>query len=59
MRIFSALRRLVAGRKKSETRHDAAWLSDPLMHPDVQAMSERELADLPFSRSAQRRADGQ
>ncbi|MGJ8532319.1 MAG: hypothetical protein ACSHYC_09055 [Alphaproteobacteria bacterium] len=24
------------------------WSRDPLSHPDLQAMSERELADLPF-----------
>ena len=58
MKIFSALRRLIAGQKKSENRHDAAWLADPLMHPDVQAMTERELADLPFGRGAQRGRGG-
>jgi hypothetical protein len=26
------------------------WLQDPLSHPDLQAMSLRELADLPFNR---------
>ncbi|HTV70937.1 MAG TPA: hypothetical protein VMF90_20605 [Rhizobiaceae bacterium] len=25
------------------------WLRDPLSHPVLDAMSERELADLPFS----------
>ncbi|MDF0599971.1 hypothetical protein P1J78_04435 [Psychromarinibacter sp. C21-152] len=25
------------------------WRRDPLSHPDIQAMSERELADLPFA----------
>ena len=59
MRIFSALRRLVVGGKKGQNRHEPDWLSDPLMHPDVQAMSERELADLPFGRSAHRHTDGQ
>jgi hypothetical protein len=58
MRIFSALRRLIAGRRKSENQHDAAWLADPLMHPDVRAMTERELADLPFGRGSQRGRDG-
>lgn len=24
------------------------WSKDPLSHPDLQVMSERELADLPF-----------
>ena len=26
------------------------WRQDPLSHPDLQAMSLRELADLPFNR---------
>jgi hypothetical protein len=54
MRIFSSLRRLIAGRNKGENRHDAGWLADPLMHPFVQAMTERELADLPFGRGSHR-----
>jgi len=28
----------------------AAWRRDPLLHPALDAMSERELADLPFAR---------
>jgi hypothetical protein len=28
----------------------AAWLRDPLSHPAIEAMAERELADLPFDR---------
>ena len=28
------------------------WLRDPLAHPDLAVMSERELADLPFSRAS-------
>jgi len=27
-----------------------SWVLDPLSHPDVEAMTERELADLPFNR---------
>lgn len=27
---------------------DAAWRWDPLSHPDLQEMGERELADLPM-----------
>lgn len=26
------------------------WMRDPLSHPALQAMNERELADLPFRR---------
>lgn len=28
------------------------WLRDPLSHPDLEAMSEREIADLPFERGS-------
>lgn len=28
------------------------WRRDPLSHPDLQVMSERELADLPFDPGA-------
>lgn len=27
-----------------------SWILDPLSHPDVDAMTERELGDLPFNR---------
>lgn len=27
---------------------DQIWCRDPLSHPDIEAMSERALADLPF-----------
>lgn len=27
---------------------DKNWCKDPLSHPDLELMSERELADLPF-----------
>lgn len=38
----------------SGVTHDeqAAWLHDPLSHPDIKAMSERQRADLPFARIA-------
>lgn len=29
-----------------------AWLCDPLSHPAIEHMSQRELADLPFRRTA-------
>jgi len=58
MRIFSALRRLLASGKTGEYRHEGAWLYDPFMHPDVQAMSERQLADLPFGRRSYRNSHG-
>ncbi|NGN40430.1 hypothetical protein G6N74_05085 [Mesorhizobium sp. CGMCC 1.15528] len=35
--------------------HDdvAVWVRDPLAHPVLEAMSERELGDLPFNRGYQ------
>lgn len=33
----------------------ARWWRDPLSHPDIARMSERERADLPFERPAQAR----
>jgi hypothetical protein len=29
---------------------EEGWILDPLSHPDVEVMTERELADLPFNR---------
>jgi hypothetical protein len=29
---------------------EESWMLDPLSHPDVEVMTERELADLPFNR---------
>jgi len=31
----------------------AVWVRDPLAHPALQIMSERELGDLPFNRGYQ------
>lgn len=36
---------------------EEAWRRDPLAHPALQAMSERELADLPLGASFIRVAD--
>lgn len=36
--------------RQTETEPTAAWWRDPLSHPALDAMSERELADLPFTR---------
>lgn len=35
--------------KKGLRDDDVNWRRDPLSHPDLRAMSQRELADLPFS----------
>ena len=36
-------------------RRCARWWADPLSHPDIARMTERERADLPFDRCAQAR----
>jgi hypothetical protein len=55
MKIISILRRLSTAAEADKRRPGAQWaewLRDPLAHPDLDAMSERELADLPFARGA-------
>ncbi len=53
MKIISILSDLSTnwrrGASGSESR--LRWLRDPLAHPALEAMSERELADLPFGRA--------
>lgn len=51
MKIISMLLGLSgATANEVDTEQRARWLRDPLAHPDLDAMSERELADLPFAR---------
>jgi hypothetical protein len=51
MKIISTLLGLsTAADRADEGQSRLEWLRDPLAHPDLDAMSERELADLPFSR---------
>lgn len=47
---FGALRQRfrTAGRSPRTGRGDAEWRRDPLSHPALQAMTPRELGDLPF-----------
>ncbi len=56
MKIISILRGLSIGKAAStaNTERRLEWLRDPLAHPVIEAMSERELADLPFSRGPSR-----
>ncbi|MGF7008587.1 hypothetical protein [Aminobacter sp. BE322] len=57
MKIFSMLAGLVAGRVEaggSDSERVLAWVRDPLAHPDIERMDERELADLPFNRGFRR-----
>lgn len=37
----------------------AAWINDPLSHPELENMSARELADLPFNRGFRQAACAQ
>ncbi|OCP07164.1 MULTISPECIES: hypothetical protein [unclassified Ensifer] len=41
---------LTSYRASDDRMHDAplAWARDPLQHPDLERMDERELGDLPF-----------
>jgi hypothetical protein len=53
MKIFSIGTRVFGQvlRTPRETfASEEGWMLDPLSHPDVEAMTERELADLPFNR---------
>jgi hypothetical protein len=55
MKILSLLKVLSVGEAKQNQRHDdeaARWVGDPLSHPVLDAMSERELGDMPFRPTA-------
>jgi hypothetical protein len=45
-RAFGQVRRT----PRETSASDEDWMLDPLSHPDVEVMTERELADLPFNR---------
>jgi hypothetical protein len=47
MKISSILRDLLAHRGNHTDVTDASWIDDPYAHPDIDAMTERERADLP------------
>jgi hypothetical protein len=56
MKIISILQKLSMASKADRQSAGAAgglpeWIRDPLAHPDLDVMSERELADLPFRRA--------
>ena len=53
MKIISILRHLstVPHSSDHDVERRAEWVRDPLSHPEIDAMSERELADLPFGRA--------
>lgn len=51
MKFFSRVAGRLPGRAEMLSEDDeAAWLRDPLSHPELENMSPRELADLPFNR---------
>ena len=55
MKIFSISKLFfeVPGESEGDSREERmAWLRDPLSHPAIEHMSQRELADLPFRRTA-------
>ena len=47
MKISSILRDLLTRRAETAGAWDAPWADYPYAHPDIDAMSERERADLP------------
>jgi hypothetical protein len=51
MKIISILRGLSTATDPVDHEQKTRWLRDPLAHPDLDAMSERQLADLPFGRA--------
>lgn len=56
MKIISILRSLSTPAGEADPERKAQWIRDPLAHPDLEAMTERELADLPFGRGLRRGA---
>ena len=59
MKILSLLKGLSAsgtGQDRGNEREIARWVVDPLSHPVLDTMSERELGDMPFRLTARRTA---
>jgi hypothetical protein len=57
VKILSLLRVFFAANQRQGRRHDsesAGWVTDPLSHPALDTMSERELGDVPFRLTARR-----
>lgn len=51
MKIISFVQSLLDPRPTAPEQSDVApWIRDPLAHPALGAMSQRELGDLPFNR---------
>jgi hypothetical protein len=59
MKILSLLRVFFVADTRQGRRHEnesAKWVTDPLSHPVLDTMSERELGDVPFRLTARRTA---
>lgn len=41
-------RNTISNTSEDYSQPPAVWLRDPLQHPDLKRMEQRELADLPF-----------
>lgn len=57
LRILSSLKVFFAADTQYEPRQESEaqrWLTDPLSHPVLNTMSERELGDVPFRLTARR-----
>lgn len=57
LRVLSSLKVLFAGGTPYERGSESdklKWLTDPLSHPVLNTMSERELGDVPFRLTARR-----
>lgn len=59
VKILSLLRGFLVADARQGRRHESEttrWLIDPLSHPVLDTMSERELGDVPFRLTARRTA---
>ncbi|TIR15074.1 MAG: hypothetical protein E5X34_30555 [Mesorhizobium sp.] len=57
MKILSLLKGFAAAEARSHDDGEIArWILDPLSHPVLDTMSERELGDMPFRLTARRTA---
>ncbi|TGQ68516.1 hypothetical protein EN829_016255 [Mesorhizobium sp. M00.F.Ca.ET.186.01.1.1] len=57
LRMLSSLKVLLSANAPHEHRPETEalrWLTDPLSHPALNTMSERELGDVPFRLTARR-----
>ncbi|MER9232318.1 hypothetical protein NKI56_09475 [Mesorhizobium sp. M0622] len=46
----------IGTQQRRQDSHAISWVADPLSHPVLDTMSERELADMPFRLTARRTA---